>query len=79
MLVLYSALSYLRTSIGSSGNKSESLPLLLIMIALSLPQIAFQVYMMAFQVYVCGFPHTSHRPARTMLTTHSPCEQALHR
>jgi Predicted membrane protein len=54
MLVLYCALSYLRTSLGSSGNKSESLQLLVIMMALSLPQIVFQVYMMAFQVYVCA-------------------------
>jgi Predicted membrane protein len=54
MLVLYCALSYLRTSLGSSGNKSESLQLLVIMMALSLPQVVFQVYMMAFQVYVCA-------------------------
>jgi hypothetical protein len=61
MLTLYSALSCLRTAIGSSGNKSESLPLLAIMMALSLPQMAFQVYMMAFQVYVCG-PRASQWP-----------------
>ena len=51
--ILFIVLDSTRLSLGSCGNKAESLPQLVLMNVLSCPLLAFYIYFMSFQVYVC--------------------------
>jgi Predicted membrane protein len=51
-VLLYFIVDAARINLGSTGNRSESIAPLLMMIALSLPLLGFYVYYLLFQVYV---------------------------
>lgn len=51
-VLLYFAVDATRISLGSNGNRSETIAPLLLMVGLSLPLLGFFAYFLTFQVYV---------------------------
>jgi Predicted membrane protein len=52
-VLLYFIVDAVRISMGSTGNRSESIAPLMLMLGLSLPLLGYFVYFLGFQVYVC--------------------------
>jgi hypothetical protein len=63
-ILLFPLVQFVRLSAGSSGNRSEALGPMFLMLGLSAPVLTFFIYFLTFQIYVYVLASLLHQNTR---------------